>query len=379
MRVLIATVSAGGGHVAAATALEEAWKDLRPDDRLQRLDVMDHTSALYRHLHHRTYLQVIEHAPELYGLVFNKTDNPDLVTRLQRLRRSFARRANRPFVAEIRRFRPEILICTHYLPSEIAGALKARDDTFRAFVACVVTDFEAHALWMEAAVDLYCVAAEETRASLVARGTPADRIAVTGIPVARRFSRPVDAAAVRRQLGLRDDLPLLLLLGGGLGVGPMADILAQIDRVEADFQVVAVTGRNEELRRDLACRDYRHPVRILGFASNMHELMTASSLVISKPGGLTTSEALAIGRPLMVINPIPGQETANSDYLLERGGAVKVNRLQDVAPRLRKLLGSPQLAELTRAAAALGRPDSARDLCQAVATAAAAAAAARPA
>lgn len=373
MRVLIATVSAGGGHVAAAAAIEEAWKEIRPSDRLARLDVMDFTSALSRHVHHRTYVQVIEHVPELFGLVFNKTDNPELVTRLQRFRRSFARRVNRPFVAEIQSFRPDILVCTHYLASEIAGALKARDADFRAFVACAVTDFEAHALWMEAAVDLYCVAAEETRSSLIARGVPADKLVVTGIPIARKFAKPVDAAAVRRQLGLRDDLPVLLLLGGGLGVGPMADVLGQLDRVEADFQVVAVAGRNEELRRDLAARDYRHPVRVLGFAGNMHELMTASALVVSKPGGLTTSEALALGRPLFIINPIPGQEAANSDYLLERGAAVKVNRLQDIAPRLRKLLAANQLPALSRAAAALGRPDSAPDLCRTVLAAAAAA------
>jgi processive 1,2-diacylglycerol beta-glucosyltransferase len=222
-----------------------------------------------------------------------------------------------------------------------------------------VTDFEAHTLWMDPVVDLYCAAAAETCSSLTARGAAESRVAATGIPIASRFSVTPDASAIRRQLGLRDDLPTLLVLGGGFGLGPVGEILKSLDLVRHSFQTLVVCGRNQELRAALATSDFVHPTRVLGFVSNMHELMAVSDLILTKPGGLTSSEALALGKPLFILNPIPGQEAANSDFLLERGAATKVNRVEDLPFRLEKLLGSPKLAEMAAAAKALGRPNAA--------------------
>src|SRR5262249_11197502 len=190
----------------------------------------------------------------------------------------------------------------------------------------IVTDFEAHALWMETCVDLYCVAAEETKARLVARGVKPDQVVPTGIPISARFSAIVEGRDVRKKLGLRGDLPVGVVLSGGFGMGPVGRILTELDRIPNEFQGLVVTGRNEQLRRDLAGQDRRHPTHVLGFASNMHELMAVADLVISKPGGLTSSEALAMGKPLMILNPIPGQEAANSDFLVERGAAAEWSR-----------------------------------------------------
>jgi processive 1,2-diacylglycerol beta-glucosyltransferase len=230
----------------------------------------------------------------------------------------------------------------------------------------VVTDFEAHALWMDGCVDLYCVAAEETKARLVARGAPAENVVATGIPISARFSAKTDVQAVRRNMGLRDDLPILLVPSGGFGMGPIGQILAQLDKVEREFQTIVVTGKNEELRRELAAQDRKHPTHVLGYASNMHELMAISDLLLTKPGGLTTSEALAMGKPLFIFNPIPGQEAANSDFLLERGAAAKVNRAEDLPYRLEQLLGTKKLSEMARAATVLGRPNAARAVCEEV-------------
>jgi processive 1,2-diacylglycerol beta-glucosyltransferase len=219
---------------------------------------------------------------------------------------------------------------------------------------------------MEPVVDLYCVAAEETKARLVARKVDSGRVAVTGIPIAGRFSSPIDAAAVRRRCGLRDDLSTILVLGGGFGMGPVAQILEALDGVEREFQTVVVAGRNLPLRRELAAQDRRHPTHVLGFVSNMHEIMSVADLTITKPGGLTTAEALALGKPLFILNPIPGQETANSDFLLERGAAAKVNRVEDLPFRIDRLLGSPKLNEMVASARSLGRPGAARAICAAV-------------
>jgi processive 1,2-diacylglycerol beta-glucosyltransferase len=159
---------------------------------------------------------------------------------------------------------------------------------------------------------------------------------------------------------------VLLVLGGGFGLGPVAEILHELDKVPAQFQTLVVAGRNEKLRRELAAHDRKHPTHVLGFAMNMHELMTIADLIITKPGGLTSSEALAMGKPLFILNPIPGQEEANSDFLLERGAAAKVNRVEDLPFRIEQLLGSKKLSDMAKAAKSLGRPDAAAAVCEEV-------------
>jgi len=366
MRVLITTVTAGAGHLQAAAALEEAWSLSSPGDHLTQVDVLDHVPKLYRKVYVEGYVKLIEKAPELWGYLFKKTDNHRMLSKVGKWRGELARHAYRSFAKLLREHQPDIVLSTHFLPVEILAGVQRRHPEFKPFHACVVTDFEAHALWLEHQVDLYCVAAEETRKSLIARGMKAERVVATGIPIAQRFSQASDAAAVRRRYGWRDDLPILLVLGGGFGMGPVAEVLVALDQVAAQFQTVVVAGRNAELRQALAGKERQHPTDVLGFVTNMHELMSVSSLIISKPGGLTTSEALALGKPLFILNPIPGQEAANSDYLLERGAALKVNRVEDVAARLDELLTGSHLKELARAAAKLGRPAAAMAVCREV-------------
>jgi processive 1,2-diacylglycerol beta-glucosyltransferase len=397
MRILIATVTAGAGHVAAAAALEEAWRAGHPEDDVERLDLVKFFSPLHRKVVSDGYVKLVERAPELWGMVFKKTDDPNLARRLNRIQRLFPSNSRARFERHLKHFKPDVVLCTHYSPLQTLEHLKrkgigrgspradgapnhfavvpARDNSLapphktrplQPFVVSVVTDFEAHALWMNKCVDLYCVAAEETKARLVARGAAAENILAAGIPISTRFSASPDPDIVRKALGVRDDLPIILVLSGGFGMGPVAEILAELDKVGQQFQTVVVTGRNDELRREVAASDRKHPTHVLGFASNMHELMAIAGLIITKPGGLTSSEALAMGKPLFILNPIPGQEAANSDFLLERGAAVKINRVEDLPYRIERLLGTPKLAEMEVAARALGRAGAAKTICEEV-------------
>jgi processive 1,2-diacylglycerol beta-glucosyltransferase len=381
MRILIATVTAGGGHLAAAAAMQEAWSTLRPADTLEKLDVIKFFSPLHRKIHEDGYVTLVERAPELWGMMFKKTDDPKLTRHVNRLKRLFPSRSRLRFLRFVKHFQPDAVLCTHYLPLEPLEGIRNKDvrkprkpkgrptatkSAVHPFVVSIVTDFEAHALWMNDCVDLYCVAAEETKARLVARGAAPEKVLPTGIPISSRFLATPDALAVRQKLGLRDDQPILLVLSGGFGMGPVAEILTELDKVAQPFQTVVVTGRNEDLRRQLAACDRKHPTHVLGFASNMHELMATSDLIITKPGGLTSSEAMALGKPLFILNPIPGQEAANSDFLLERGAANKANRVEDLPYRIEQLLGTRKLGEMSRAARLIGRPHAAEDICQEV-------------
>lgn len=366
MRILIVTVTAGAGHNAAAAALDEAWRAWRPDDAVDRVDLVKFFSPLHKKIYSDGYVKVVERAPELWGMFFSKTDNPKFVERLNKWARAIPSPSRKKFAAHLRAFKPDAVLCTHFLPNELLGMLRKKDKSTPPFICTVVTDFEAHALWMDPCVDLYCVAADETKARLVARGIAAETIAVTGIPVSAKFSSTPDAKAVRKACGLRDDLPVLLVLGGGFGMGPVAEILGELNNAPGHFQILVVAGRNEKLRSKLAAQDHKHPTRVLGFSSNMHELMAIADLIITKPGGLTTSEALAMGKPLFILNPIPGQEAANSDFLLERGAAAKANRVEDLPFRIGQLIGAKKLSEMSKAAKALGRPHAARAICEEV-------------
>lgn len=367
MKILITTATVGGGHNQAAAALEEIWRELRPADTVEKVDVLNFTSPLYRKAYSSGYLQVAEHLPHMYGMLFKKSDNPALLRRLTNLRRVSARAVGGKFLKHLKAFGPDVVVCTHFMPLEMLGHLRARAKNGPSpKVATVVTDFEAHALWMEPSVDLYCVAAEDTKARLVARELAPENIVVTGIPIARKFSAKTNPAELRRRMGWRDDLPIVLVLAGGFGMGPVGKILAAMDGVEQAVQNVVVCGKNEELRRQLAGDPHKHPTQVLGFCTNMHELMSAASLIVTKPGGLTSSEAMAMGKPLLIVNPIPGQEEANSDFLLEKGAAAKANRLEDVPYKIGELLGSRKLAQMARAAKSLGRPNAAEAICQEV-------------
>jgi len=382
MRILIATMTAGGGHLAAAAALEEAWRDLPARDTVKQLDLEKLYSTIHRKLHADGYAKLVKNAPEVWGMVFKTTDDPEVASKLNKLQQLFPSRSRKRFVEYLEEFRPDVVLCTHYAPLEILGHLKRKvaeaeakpkrksskpsRPPWKPFVVSVVTDFEAHAMWMDAGVDLYCVAAKETAARLIARGASAENIVATGIPIAGKFATKVSAPAVRKAMGLRDDLPTLLVLSGGFGMGPVGKILGALDKVSHEFQTVVVCGRNEELRRELAAQDRKHPTRVLGFAANMHELMTVADLILTKPGGLTSSEALALGKPLFILDPIPGQEAANSDFLLERSAATKVNRVEDLPFRLEELLGSKKLADMAKSAKALGRLKSAEAVCMEV-------------
>jgi len=191
---------------------------------------------LHKKVHSDGYITLVERMPELWGLLFKKTDNPKLVRRLAKLRRTFPPNSTLRIIKHLKQFKPDVVLCTHYLPVEILGKAREKWEGAAPLAACVVTDFEAHALWMGDAVDVYCVAAEETKARLIARGASPESVVVTGIPIAGRFSNAPGALAVRQRYGLRDDMPTLLVLGGGFGMGPVAEICVSWTRSRSRFK-----------------------------------------------------------------------------------------------------------------------------------------------
>jgi processive 1,2-diacylglycerol beta-glucosyltransferase len=361
-RVLVLSASAGAGHLRAADAIEKALKIRGLASEVQHLDVLKYTNNVFRHLYSRAYLDLVNRAPEVLGWLYDHLDVPG---KNDKLRLAFDRLNTGPFVKFLDRYQPDVAICTHFLPSEIISWLK-RQEKVRIMNAVVVTDLDVHAMWLCNRAEHYFVAMEETKVHLAAIGVPEEKVTVSGIPIDPVFAEPKDARAMRRKHGLAEEAFTLLVSAGGFGVGPVEHIIQALSGLAHPTQAVVVCGRNDELKTRLARLVRKRPessrvsFKLLGFTTEMDELMAAADLFVGKPGGLTTSEALARGLPMVVINPIPGQEERNSDHLLEEGIALRCNNLPALAYKIDRLIDEPGKLLLMRGnALALGKPRAA--------------------
>jgi processive 1,2-diacylglycerol beta-glucosyltransferase len=361
MRVLILSASAGTGHVRCGDALEKAFGAEPRVERVAHEDALRFTNKLFRDFYSKLYLQLIRDAPSVLGWVYRATDEP---WKGETARVQLDRLNTRPLVKFIGEFAPDAVVCTHFMPAGIIGHLIERGD-LQTHLSLVVTDLDCHAMWLSRVFHRYFVAIEETKAHLEALGLPGERVSVTGIPIDAAFSAPVDPAEVRKRLGLRADRRTVLLSAGALGVGPTEIVVRRLLELPPDIQAIVICGRSGELQTRI--RHLAAPAAarftVLGYSDRMHELMRSADLFIGKPGGLTTSEALACGLPMCVVSPIPGQEERNSDHLLEDGAAIRVNELTTLPWKISRLLADPaRLARMRQSALALGRPHAARDV-----------------
>ncbi len=355
---MVLTASAGAGHLVAAEAMRAALQARRPDATVEVHDVLNWTNRFFRALYSQGYLGLVRHAPAAMGWLYDATDR----ARTKRDWRAQFQNLNAgPIQRALIRAAPDLIVNTHFLSAEVVAGLRRRG-RLQCPQVTVTTDFETHRLWVQEPTERYYTATEEGKAYLVSWGVTSDNVRISGIPVRPAFANPPSAAAARESCGLKADRPVVLLLCGGFGVGPTEELLQQLRALEQRLQVVVITGRNELLRRRLEriTRGGDCEMRVLGFIERMHEWMAAADLVVTKPGGLTAAEALACGTPLVIVNPIPGQETRNSDFLLERGAAIKVNNPRLLGFRVLRLLSDGErLAQLRGAARRLAAPNAA--------------------
>jgi len=359
MRVMILHASAGAGHKRAAEALAAGFRQVDPDTQVLVSDILDFTPALFRDTYAKGYLRIVRRAPELWGYMYTQTDRKALVPWRRKVRSAFNHINARSFFERCREFAPDAFVCTHFMPLELLSTHARRRRTPATPLFCVVTDLAVHSLWIAERVNCYYVATEMARRQLVRQGQPETGILNTGIPVDPVFAEHTDPAILRGRLGLQVDRPVVMIASGGFGVGPTVGLLRAFKGTGTGCQLVVVAGANEGLRQEAeaALRDTGVAGRVFGFVNNMHELMEASDLVITKSGGLTISEALAKGRPMMIIDPIPGQEQMNCELLLEAGAAVRLHDVNDAPHEIGRLLADTERLERMRySARTLGRP-----------------------
>ncbi len=363
-RILILSTSSGNGHVRAAEAIEHALRRLSPAAHVRHVDVLTLAWRFFRHCYGQMYLDFIDSHPLVLKYFYNCMDEPrplGAVNGWDRLRLALERMSLGSLLRLIRDEQWDLIINTHFLSGEIVGSERRRGHITTPQVT-VTTDFETHRLWRTEPCDHYFTATAEGARYLQRMGVPPERTSVTGIPVDPVFAECPDRAICRARHGLPGDRPVVLQLAGGYGVGRVEALYSALLEIEMPLDVVVVTGHNEAARQrlDSLSPPGRHRIQILGFTRRMHELMAAADLVVSKPGGLTAAETLAVGVPLVIVDPVPGQEERNSDYLLENGSALKANHLLTLAPKVTELLRDPaRLSRLRANCRRLGRPRAA--------------------
>jgi processive 1,2-diacylglycerol beta-glucosyltransferase len=361
--ILVLTASAGGGHLIAGHALAHALRAGAPGAEVEVIDALALTNALFRQAYAGTYLQLVQHAPAAFGWLYEAMDRPG--GGFWDAARGWIQNLNMaPVVRHILGRRPALIVNTHYLPAEIVAHMRRAGQ-----LACpqvtVTTDYETHRMWVQEPTERYYTATEEGKTYLTTWGVEPQRILVTGIPVRPGFEQALGRAVACQRCGLDPGAPVVLVLCGGFGVGPITAMFRELVHMAHQAQIVVIVGRNEALRAKLErfVAGVTLPLRVVGFTDQVHEWMQAADVVVTKPGGLTVAEALASALPIVIVNPIPGQETRNSDYLLEHGAALKVSNLRMLARRIHGLLSDPhRLDELRAAARGIARPHAAHDI-----------------
>ncbi|HVS38852.1 MAG TPA: glycosyltransferase [Gemmataceae bacterium] len=368
-RILVLSASVGAGHMRAAEAVELALRETAPDAFVRNLDVLEMTNHTFRRIYSRAYLGLMNRAPHIHGYFYDLFDRPVRapITPTDRLRIVVERFNLGRFIRFLLSEPWDLVVNTHFLPAEIIASLR-RQGKLDLPQVTVTTDFDTHRMWVHSPCEHYFTATEEGAQYLQYCGVPAEDATVTGIPIHPVFRAPKDRAACAAKHGLATDRPVVLQMAGGFGVvGPIEPMHAALLRTKRPIELVTAVGRNAALqaRLEKIPTPPRHRARVLAFTREIDEFMAAADLVVSKPGGLTVAETLARGTVLVMVQPVPGQESRNSDYLLENGAAVKANNLPQLVHKVEALLAdADRLARMRVSSARLSRPNAAFDVAE---------------
>lgn len=359
MKVLILSITAGEGHNSTAEAIRQTFAE--HGDEAEVFDAYRYVSKALYEIIKQGYLLVTKDFKKLfeksYALAENRKASGE--TSLYRIANL---RLTQKLGKYIKQYAPDAIIYTHAFLGVVTDLLKTRNGIDVPMIG-VVTDYTVHPLWEEAhSTDRIVVASELLASQLYRKGLSDAQLTPIGIPVRKQFSKCVPKARARAELSLADKMTVLLM-GGSMGYGDIASIVQELDLVEGDFQIISVCGNNREAQESVDALRTKKRVLNYGFTKDIPRLMDASDVIITKPGGLTTSEALVKGLPIIICNPIPGHEQRNASFLLNNGVAMAVDEHTHFADVFYQLLHSPtRLDGMRRAIEAIAKPSSTEDL-----------------
>jgi len=325
----------------------------------QTVDSYKYAASIFSKVVADGYIGMVKTVPQLYRYIYDRAERATGVPAFRRWVNQFTASNLRALVNERK---PDLVVCTHAFPCGVMSEYKRQYDPDLPVVG-IVTDFVVHPLWIYPNIDAYAVATPEMRQTLVTRGVARDRILVSGIPVDLRFSRPrLPLMELRVALGLPLDRHIVLVMGGGIGIGPLDMMMRALAKIDAPLAAAVIVGRNGRLERRVlaAAEQTDYPLRVFGFVDNVFDYMHASDVLLSKPGGLTSSEALTAEIPMVLVKPLPGQEERNTRYLVTKKAAIRAHGERHLTQAVAEVLDSEERrAQLRASMHALRRPEAA--------------------
>lgn len=366
-KVIIFYASYGGGHLSAARSIKECIDNNYPSVDAELIDCMKYINKAIDVVTTKAYSEMAKKAPHAWGHIYERSSSGPLA--------KISTTSNKIMSLKLRKLlldkNPDLVICTHPFASQMCSYLKKKEKVdFK--IATILTDFAIHNQWIvgHQYTDYFFVSHEGMKKDLVSAGVNPEKIYATGIPLSNKFLLKYDKSEILKSFGLTPGKKTVLFFGGGeLGLGKTRTFnifksLVQHD----DIQMVAISGKNPKMKENF--ENFTHAsgkensVKILEYTDKVPQLMSISDLVVTKPGGLTTTESLASGLPIVVINPIPGQEEENAAFLEENKVAIWIRKKDDIEKVLNDLFSdSNKMREMKIRARLMSKKNSTKDIC----------------
>ena len=359
-RILLMYITKVSGHRAATIALEKSLHLLDPTAEIMSINGFGYTYPLLEKVVNKAYMGIIKRTPRVWDYLY---DNPKVVKQTETIKKYLHKTSHTKLSQLFEKFQPDTIVCTQAFPCGMVADYKMAHH-LKFLLVGVLTDYAPHSFWLNPGVDYYVVPSEESRDRFIKKGVSPESIKVFGIPIKTSFSKKFDKEALAQKFQLNLKVPILLIMGGGQGLGPIKDVVKSLIKLKTNVQLIVVAGTNKRLLRWLKKNQKKTEKKILAydFVDYVEELMEIATLIITKPGGMTTSESLAKSLPMVIVNPLPGQEMRNTDFLLQAGIGIRLDHTHDVGEEIELLLKSPQrLFAMRRAAYDNGRPQAALD------------------
>ncbi len=354
-------ISEVSGHHSATLAIERGLKILQPQTEILNINAFNYTNPISEKIVNRIYMGVIKRTPQIWEYLY---DNPTVVKKIENLKKSVHKFNSPKLKTLFDNFRPDAVVCTQAFPCGMVADYKQEYNSDLPLLA-VLTDYIPHSYWIYDQVDYYITPSDEVTQRLIKKGAPLEKIKTLGIPFDPKFNEYMPRQKIINKLKLENNIPTLLIMGGGQGLGPIKTIVRSLEKADCDFQEIIVTGTNRKLYNSLKrkIKKYKKKILVLEFVDHINELMEVADIIITKPGGITTAEALSKRIPMIIVKPIPGQEASNARYLVEKELAIKIDDPKDINSIVDGLLGDPvKLNYMREAAGRISKPNSSLDI-----------------
>ncbi len=362
-RVLLMYISQVSGHRQGAVAISKSLKVLAPDCEVLSINGFGYTYPVMEKIVNTAYMGVIKRVPKIWEYLY---DNPKVIKFSEKWKQSIHKSSHKKLKPLFDDFKPDVVVCTQAFPCGMVADYKLTHQLPLTVIG-VLTDYAPHLYWLHEGVDYYVVPSQEACERYVKEGIPRERIKILGIPIRRKFAENVGTEKIAQKLGLDINIPTVLIMGGGQGLGPMKDAVKSLVHLQRPLQLIVICGTNVKLMRWIKKVQRKTTKKIVyyDYASNVDELMEIATLIVSKPGGMTTSECLAKGLPMVVVKPIPGQEERNAQFLVNQGIAIRVDNKHHIAREINGLLNDPKKLEaMKNSALKNGMPMAAENIAQ---------------